>query len=252
MGKRKKATTSRRDESTDNAGPLTPQVIESAIKRAAVDLSGWIPLWNDSAKTRDSAFDYVRMLICDDASLRDTGIELHRSNLRRALNAEAVVHSGTGLAHEALCHAATVLVNRDEDLPPWLGGYLVFVATGKPSKRGRRPKGNSARDLAIALVADGISRRYSLFATRNVATLEKRTAESGCSIVVEALKRLNIEMSEANVNAIWRRVAPHFDELRAAAPTVWTLATRWRQLMGSKRGAYTLADFLLGRLEAPR
>ena len=162
------------------------------------------------------------------------------------------MHSGTGLAHEALCHAATVLINRDEDLPPWLGQYLVFVATGKPSKRGRRPKGTSARDLAIASVADEISRRYSLFPTRNVAT----TTESGCSIVVEALKRLDIEMSESNVNDIWGRVAPHFDKLRAAAPTIWTLATRWRQLagpLGSKGGAYTLADLLLGRqLEAPR
>ena len=100
-------------------------------------------------------------------------------------------------------------------LPLWLQDYFILASeTGASRKRGRNRLDNVVRDFAIATTVEGIAQRYSLPSTRNTST----TTESGCSIVTKALQRLGIHMSEANVNAIWRRMRSWADEMRAETP----------------------------------
>jgi hypothetical protein len=135
--------------------------------------------------------------------------------VREALVTEA--HHGSRLAHDALCYAATVLINRGKDLPPWLGRYFVSLAAEDkaPSKRGRKPQTKSLRDTAIAWTVGKVAISYGLEPTRSPATKEKGTVESGCSIVQKALAELGIDMEEDNVNAIWGHAGPH-DATRSA------------------------------------
>jgi hypothetical protein len=164
---------------------------------------------------RCNVFDIAYMLVTKDDSSLGPEMASRYSMVREALVREAL--DGSPLAHDALCYAATVLTNRDKDLPPWLGRYLTSLAAeGKaPSKRGAKPHTNSLRDTSIAWTAGVIAYRYGLKPTRSPATKEKGTTESGCSIVQEALAALRIGMQEENVNAIWQDMGPH-DATRAA------------------------------------
>jgi hypothetical protein len=203
-------------------------------------------LWGDAAEKR-TLFDLAQMLVCDDASLRDPDMETLRTQLREHLLAEAV--RGNRFAHEALYHAAAFLTDGGRPSPFWLTAYLLFVAMGKPSKRGPKPRANTVRDIAIACVTYVISQRHGLKPTRNIAT----ETESGCSIVAEALKRLKVaRMSEANVNTIWRHQRHYADQMHSAAadPSLLSLSERWKQWKQFGRPVSpTLADLLQGRLE---
>ena len=72
-----------------------------------------------------------------------------------------------------------------------------------------------------------ISQRYSLSPRRNPATEDR---QSGCSIVVGALKMHNIHLSETRVNTIWNRLGPVMTELLVGETSMleayqWALVT---------------------------
>jgi hypothetical protein len=204
------------------------ELIESAIQYAVLGLSEWMPFCDRSVE-KSALFDVARMLVCDDSSLRDSEIVEAQTMLHKWYITEALY--GSRPAHEALCYAATGLIQRDDPLPSWLARYFVYVATqGRaPSKRGP-PKANSVRDVAITWVINAITKSYHLCPIRGAAMRDKATTESGCSIVREALKRLNIQMTEENVNGIWRRMGSSADKMYAAAPSVLKLEMRWSRL----------------------
>jgi hypothetical protein len=84
------------------------------------------------------------------------------------------------------------------------------LASGLPAltklKRGQRKADNTYRDITIAgrLVLPLLG-RFS--PTRNEATRQKGSAESACSIVKQALKRVGIHMSEKTIEEIWGKYA---------------------------------------------
>ena len=184
-------------------------LVKDPIQDAVVHLTWWMPL--DASAERCSVFDIAYILVSKD----DPALAPKIALVREALVTEA--NHGSRLAHDALCYAATVLIKRGKDLPPWLGRYFVSVAAEDkvPSRRGRKPQTNSLRDTAIAWTVGKIAMSYGLKPTRSPATKEKGTIESGCSVVQKALAGLGIDMKEENVNAIWRHAGPH-DDTRSA------------------------------------
>jgi hypothetical protein len=211
---------------------VTPEKIEDAIALATLYLSEWMPQINASKLEQErTIFDTAGMLVCDDPSLinNDPFVELRMLGLRRMLVSQAI--HGSRPHHEALCEVATVLHKRGDSLPVWLQEYVIFAAIigGGRSKRGR--KSQNTRDTAIAWVIYSITRASGLHPTRNPGAANRQAAACGCSIVVDALKRHNIHMSEANVAAIWRRRGRSMKEMHAAGPSMLLLTERWRQLV---------------------
>ena len=86
---------------------------------------------------------------------------------------------------------------------------LFKALTGKePPKRRERgrggdPRAHFARDLMILYVIKTVGEVFGLKPFRSRAAKDKGGAESGCSVVVEALKRVNVHMTEGAVEKIW-------------------------------------------------
>ena len=86
---------------------------------------------------------------------------------------------------------------------------LVRAFTGKrPRKRTRGRGGDSfaykMRDFRIVYVINEICKRFKpLKPTRNRAAKDKGKIDSACSIVVEALRLVDIHMNEEAVEKIW-------------------------------------------------
>ena len=113
------------------------------------------------------------------------------------------VRDGWHHGAELLCDFADALTTEEKPLPLWLQEYLVGVAREEGSirrKRGRDMYANVDRDNDIAMVVSNTVEVFDLRPTRNAAT----TTECGCSIVAKALRGIGVEMSEANIAAIWR------------------------------------------------
>ena len=96
-------------------------------------------------------------------------------------------------------------------MPLQLRGYIadrlhsVFMGDAplRPL-RGRKVHGQIRRNYAIVMaVVDLVS--TGLRPTRNSET---RAKQSACSIVAEALKRLDTNLSEAGVNKVWLEYSP--------------------------------------------
>jgi hypothetical protein len=119
-----------------------------------------------------------------------------------------LARAGWGAAHDLLCKMAEVLTSFGDRLPGWLQEYVVWAAMYREAqlpmrRRGCDPLANLVRNTVIAQTVDMLafrSRGLQLRPTRNAAT----AGESACSIVAEALGRLRIHMTEANVTRIWR------------------------------------------------
>jgi hypothetical protein len=232
MSQKKGLSTSRHAQAATKAPLLAPEEIEDAVKHAVIWLSDWKSLLDDPNEEAH-LIDLALMLVSDDPSLHGSGQEqLWRTELRETLIGRAL--RGSRAAHEALCCAGTVLVNRDKPLPTWLARYVIFVATeSKPSRRGRpRSSSRDTRDTAIAWVADSVARAFGLSPTRNVAT----EAESACSIVTAAAHRLGMEMSEATANAAWGRMGSQVDDVRKAGPGLLGLTQQWERVLRRQTG----------------
>ena len=211
---------------------FAPEEIENAVKHAVDWLSDWKSFLDDPNE-EERLIDLALMLVSDDPSLRGSEQEqLWSTKLREVLIGRAL--RGSRAAHDALCCAGTVLVNRDKHLPTWLARYVVYAAMeGKPSRRGRpRSSSRDARDTAIAWVADSVARVFGLSPTRNVAT----EAESACSIVTAAAHRLGIEMSEATANAAWVRMGSQVDDMHKAGPALLGLTQQWKRVLRRQAG----------------
>ena len=115
---------------------------------------------------------------------------------------------GDRVATKLLCDAAAEFIEEGKQLPQGLRAYIVEVLRkpdDTPKKRGQDPFANYPRNFDIACtIANVVSMGFK--ATRNQAT----EAESACSIVQQALERVGVHMSEANVEKIWERLAPDF------------------------------------------
>jgi hypothetical protein len=90
-------------------------------------------------------------------------------------------------------------------MPPQLQGYIAdklhSVFEGDPPlrpRRGRKVHPNIRRNYAIVMAVVDLA-SSGFHPTRNSGTAR----ESACSIVAEALKRLDNNLSEASVNKIW-------------------------------------------------
>ncbi len=117
--------------------------------------------------------------------------------------------NGDYVAKQLLCEIAAWFLETARELPERLREYIVEVlraeAGDRPQKRGRDPYANHPRNFNIACTILNVT-SLGFKATRNRAT----ESESACSVVVQALERLGIHMSEANVEKIWERFAPDF------------------------------------------
>lgn len=85
------------------------------------------------------------------------------------------------------------VVGRGERPSMWASRHVAKVLPGK------RKRSKEARNIWIVLAIDEVIDRFpDLRRTRNAAT----EGPSACSIVVEALKRLNIHMEERTIEDI--------------------------------------------------
>lgn len=117
---------------------------------------------------------------------------------------------GNQVAKQLLCELAADHLETNRDLPPALKEFLIEVLRAKDHdrqrKRGLDPFANHPRNFDIACTILNVASLRGFKATRNRAT----ETDSACSVVVQALARLGIHMSEANVEKIWERFAPDF------------------------------------------
>jgi hypothetical protein len=114
------------------------------------------------------------------------------------------VRKGWQEGADLLCDFAETLIEEGKTVPLWLQEYLVGAARGRRNilrrPRGRDPYANVDRDNEIVRMVQIVAEVFRLRPTRNAAT----TTECACSIVAKALKRIEFDMSEANVAALWR------------------------------------------------
>ncbi len=106
---------------------------------------------------------------------------------------------GSQSARASVKKYAETLMADGKDWPTWLRDYaLSTMADCDGRKQGRQPDNHKARNLLVVAFVDMACDQLGVLPTRNRATAEKRTRESGCSIVAEAFG-----MTELNVNKIW-------------------------------------------------
>jgi hypothetical protein len=120
----------------------------------------------------------------------------------------ARAREGDADADSALCFIASKLLLARRQLPPHLSAYICAVLFMRSDKRARRRRGgnpyaNAARDTFIVgavarLVREGFN------PTRNRALLNE-AEESACSIVVKALERIGMHLTEAGIEKAWRK-----------------------------------------------
>ena len=121
-----------------------------------------------------------------------------------------------------LCQMGASSVGSGDALPPRLRWYIAtklkklgerHYARGFPEPSspeiwpdchadGRPPHENIRRDLAIVVVIDGLVSDGSFKVTRNEE--RKRPGHSACTIVTEALKRMDIDLTASAVAKIWK------------------------------------------------
>ena len=108
-------------------------------------------------------------------------------------------------AHAVLGDIAADLITEGLPLPSSLREYIAsFLRTTElASRRGRKPNAKLVRNLMIMDAIEKVAYFCDLDPTRNRAT--KRERESGCTIVVEALRRLGCPMKEAAVEKIYQK-----------------------------------------------
>ena len=108
-------------------------------------------------------------------------------------------------ADALLCEWGALAVSYSGSIPLPLRNYiadrLLEQAESGRRKRGRHPDDLLPRDFAITYAIARVH-EHGFSPTRNPAHAAQ---ESACSIVTEALKRINIHMSEDNVEKIWGR-----------------------------------------------
>jgi hypothetical protein len=123
------------------------------------------------------------------------------------------VHLGWYQGRDILCNLADEIIMEGESLPLWLQKFVVWAAKdgakarwkrGRNGRKGRDPYDNVHRDYSIAVAVHVIVELCGFRPTRNPHTRKTSAPECGCSIVVKALEGVGINMSEANVAAIWR------------------------------------------------
>ena len=124
---------------------------------------------------------------------------------------------GDPYSRDILCDFASALTTYGKPPPLWLQKYLVSAVryAGRPRReRGRDPYASSHRNLTIATAIYMLVEFDGYRPTRNTAT----TTECASSIVAKALERIGINMSEANVVAIWRAVDRVFAQANSSEP----------------------------------
>ena len=123
------------------------------------------------------------------------------------------VHLGWYQGRDILCNLADDLMIEGESLPLWLQKFVVWAAKdgakarrnrGRNGRKERDPYDKVHRDYSIAMAVRLIVELCGFRPTRNPHTKKTSAPECGCSIVVKALEGVGINMSEANVAAIWR------------------------------------------------
>jgi hypothetical protein len=181
---------------------VTPSQLEDTIGYAA-----WAVWWRASYFNAFLTEPEFALAVCH-----------AKKTTRKALT--SLARSGDVATHHALCDMATFLTEIGDSLPVWLQEYIVSAARlgwepRKPRKRGRDPWNHFLRDAAIGQAVGMVTDAFCLAATRNEAT----TAECGCSIVAIALDRYtDVDMTEANVVAIWGRTVKRQQLLRPTEP----------------------------------
>lgn len=120
--------------------------------------------------------------------------------------------SADPISDQILCHAGAIILDATKGIfDARLREYVVERLNGDLPQARRRGRGrsgldNSLRDTAIAgwLIPSLLKKGFH--ATRNDATEEA----CACSIVSEALERIEIDLSEKRIAEIWGKVAHHF------------------------------------------
>jgi hypothetical protein len=89
-------------------------------------------------------------------------------------------------------------------------GSLFQAITGRKPRRPKRTSqrggdrfAHQARDLIIVHVIDSVCNAFDYKPTRSRASKDKGGADSGCSIVKDALSRQGVHMSEEAIEKIW-------------------------------------------------
>jgi hypothetical protein len=132
---------------------------------------------------------------------------LHATSRARLLH---LARAGWKRAHDTLCGMARFLTTIGDPLPLWLQEYVILDANllaEQLPNRGVDPWENVERNIVIANAVEDMRWRHGLRATRNRAT----SGECACSVVTKALaKYYGLNMTEANVVAIWHRHRPRY------------------------------------------
>jgi hypothetical protein len=123
----------------------------------------------------------------------------YRESNRKALI--ALARAGHPRARASLWSMAQFLTAAGDPLPRWLQEYF-FALPRSTRKRGRDPVANLVRNGVIWQTVNFVAQAYRIRPTRSETNCHRSSA---CSIVGEALARIGIHMTEANVVAIWQR-----------------------------------------------
>ena len=115
---------------------------------------------------------------------------------------------GSYEARNTLYDFADALTAAGKPLPLWLQEFLIWAARNARGsagrKRGRDPYANEHRNSIISNAVGMLAELDGFRPSRNTVTKAPKRAECGCSIVANALARVGIHMTEANVTAIWQ------------------------------------------------
>ena len=156
--------------------------------------------------------------------------QLHRYNVN-TLKREVEDRNFNGLVPSEselrlMCHAATIgndaqaacdllelagdLLMEDRALPNPLQKYVFLLIQDHVAKlrkkRGRKGETNFGRDWFIATTVH----RLQDFGFRPTRNREEKRRESGCSIVAALLAERGLNMSELNIESIWKRVTTKY------------------------------------------
>jgi hypothetical protein len=135
---------------------------------------------------------------------------IYESGIAEILLREA--REGDPTCDQLLCNAAAIMLSTGAIVDKRLRDYIIDRLTGATRPITKRKRGRSAtninRDNWIGGLLIPTLMQKGFSATRNAATED---AESACSIISKALKKINIKLGEKSVEAVWSKFSRFFD-----------------------------------------
>ncbi|HWA00381.1 MAG TPA: hypothetical protein VG841_08705 [Caulobacterales bacterium] len=182
---------------------MTETDFEAAISTALRELRS--PVWQGDVAQQEAAGAWF-----------GRGIVIHRNRYGEPLEINAEqrdiwlekAKAGDAEAERVVLGAAAYVLrhlwHRDDPLAAYAAEALAKSIEVDPNRR--RQLKNADRDLRIAMAIRAVKDEHNMPATRNAASRDKAdAAPCACSVVVEALGRLDEHKTEDAVTKIWAK-----------------------------------------------